>query len=224
MKLLGGFLGGFLFIMPLIGGIAAPASSPKLLAHFVTTDTPEAAEIQRIGEQAINYLANVMIREVTQAMANAGPETAVDICHLKALTITKGAIAGLPRITAIKRTSLKLRNPANAPDEAELLVLTYIQQQLEDGEPLAGTLIQQIESPPAALEWRVYKPLGVMHKCLVCHGDPAEQSPALRTKLNSLYPTDQAAGYHAGEWRGVIRVTVAAASLKLPAATLPAHR
>jgi len=44
--------------------------------------------------------------------------------------------------------------------------------------------------------------------CAGCHGDPGQQSPALREKLNRLYPTDQPTGFAVGEWRGLIRVTV----------------
>ena len=43
----------------------------------------------------------------------------MEVCHLKALPLTGEIIAGMPRSTAVKRTSLKLRNPANAPDEYE---------------------------------------------------------------------------------------------------------
>ena len=62
----------------------------------------------------------------------------------------------------------------------------------------------------------MYKPLGATANCLVCHGDPAEQSPALRAKLNALYPANQAIGYAAHEWRGLIRVTVADAPAGKP--------
>jgi hypothetical protein len=53
-----------------------------------------------------------------------------------------------------------------------------------------------------------------MPKCLACHGDSAGQSEALKTKLAALYPGDKASNYSAGEWRGLIRVTVADAPKK----------
>lgn len=191
-------------------------SAPALKARFVTDNTPEVAEVRRLGEDAINRLAVTFVREVTSAVAKDGPEGAVDACHLKALPVTNGTIAGLSRITAMKRTSLKLRNPANAPDAAEQLALDYIRQQMENGEAPSPVLVQRVEIPASAPEWRVYKPLGVASKCLVCHGDPAAQSAALRAKLNARYPADQATGYQAGEWRGLLRVTVADAPPKKP--------
>ena len=80
--------------------------------------------------------------------------------------------------------------------------------------PIPDFAVARVEAPPAAPEWRVYKPLGIMPKCLACHGDSAGQSEALKTKLATLYPADKASDYSAGEWRGLIRVTVADAPAK----------
>lgn len=187
----------------------AGAETDAIKARLVEDTSPEVAEIRRLGEDAINRLAMTLVREVTAAMANEGPVAAVDSCHLKAVPLTNGTVAGLPRILAMKRTSLKLRSPANAPDAAEKLVLDHIQQLLDYGDLPPSLLVQRVEAPGAAPEWRVYKPIGMMPKCLVCHGDPAGQPDALRAKLAERYPADQATGYNPGEWRGLIRVTVA---------------
>lgn len=193
-------------------GAAEGAGTVK--ATFADVDTPEVAEIRKLGENAINRLATQLVREVTAAMAKDGPEGAVESCHLKAVPVTNGTVAGLPRIIAMKRTSLRLRSPANAPDAAEKIALDYIQQLLDNGDPPPPLLVQRVEAPPAAPEWRVYKPLGIMPKCLACHGDTAGQSEALQSKLAALYPGDKASNYSAGEWRGLIRVTVADAPAK----------
>jgi hypothetical protein len=196
-------------------GAAAGSASPPT-TRFVTDDTPEAAEVRRLGENAINRLANTLVREANTALTKDGPEGAVDVCHLKDLPLTKGTVAGLPRITAVKLTSLKLRSKANAPDAADQLVLDHIQGQMNNGDAPEPLLVQRVETPAAAPEWRVSKPLGVMPRCLACHGDPADQSDALRAKLRLHYPSDAATGYTAGEWRGVIRVTVADSPAKKP--------
>lgn len=207
-------LAALLIATPLTCLWAAVEGNGTVKASFVEADTPEVAEIRKLGENAINRLATTLVREVTAAMAKDGPEGAVDVCHLKAVPITNGTVAGMPRITAMKRTSLKLRSPANAPDAAEKLVLDHIQQLLDNGDSPPSLLVQRVEAPPATPEWRVYKPLGIMPKCLACHGDPAGQSAALQAKLSTHYPTDKATGYKAGEWRGLIRVTVADAAAK----------
>ena len=209
-------LGTLFLAVPFATPASAAEGGAALPARFVNDDTAEVAEVRRLGGDAINRLAVTLVREVTSAIAKDGPEAAVDVCHLKALPMTNGTVAGLPRITAVKRTSLKLRNPANAPDAADQLALDYIRQQMENGDAPSALLIQRVESPSAAPEWRVYKPLGVTTTCLACHGDPAEQSAALRAKLSALFPADQATGYNAREWRGLIRVTVADAPAKKP--------
>jgi len=198
----------------LIGAGRAAETGPAFKASLVDLDAPEVAEVRQLGENAINQLANTLVREVNSALAKGGAEAAVDICHLKTVPMVKGTVAGLPRITAMKRTSIRLRSPANAPDAAEKMVLEYIRQEMENGENPPALLVQRVENPPAAPEWRVYKPLGVMPKCLACHGDPAQQSAALQAKLSGLYPADQATGYKAGQWRGLMRVTVADAPAK----------
>lgn len=189
---------------------SAAATDDAVQARLVDDANPEAAEVRKLGEDAINRLATTLVREVTNAMTKDGAAGAVEVCHLKAVPMTNGTVAGLPRITAMKRTSLKLRSPANAPDAAEKLVLDHIQELLDNGDPPPPLLVQRIEHPGAAPEWRVYKPIGMLPKCLACHGDSEGQPEALRAKLAALYPTDEATGYSAGEWRGLIRVTVAA--------------
>jgi hypothetical protein len=201
-----------LLSLPLLA--VANADGDALKARLVDDGNPEAAEVRKVGEDAINRLATTLVREVTAAMAKEGPAGAVDTCHLKAVPLTNGTVAGLPRIVAMKRTSLKLRSPANAPDAADKLVLDHIQQLLDDGDPPPPLLVQRVEPTGAAPEWRVYKPIGMMPKCLACHGDPEGQPDALRAKLAERYPEDQATGYNTGEWRGLIRVTVADAPKK----------
>ena len=57
-------------------------------------------------------------------------------------------------------------------------------------------------------EYRYYKPLVVVPPCLACHGDPADMEPELRSTLEALYPEDLATGYEAGDFRGLIRVSI----------------
>ena len=175
---------------------------------FVTPATPAEREIQSTGENAIDRLAVAMVNEVRGALASGSPEDAVDICHLQGLASNGGVLPGMPRISAVKLTSLKVRSPDNAPDAADKLALASIDRTMAAGDAPPKILLQRIDGPDNTPEWRVYKPLGLTANCLVCHGNPADQSAALRAKLHALYPDDQATGYKAHEWRGLIRVTV----------------
>ena len=201
-----------------LAALALGAAEAPVKSAFITVDTPESAEVRKLGEAAINRLAVRMVHEVNTALANGEPERAVDTLHLRDLPMTNGTVAGLPRITALKRTSLRLRSPGNAPDAADQLALEEVLRQLESGDAAPSVLVQRAELPPAAPEWRVYKPIGIMPKCLACHGDPAEQSETLHATLRHYYPDDQATGYTPGAWRGVLRVTVADAPAAVAAA------
>jgi hypothetical protein len=62
----------------------------------------------------------------------------------------------------------------------------------------------------------VYRPVGVAPPCLACHGPADTLAPGVRTKLAALYPSDQATGYAAGQWRGLLRVSLEGAAAAKP--------
>ncbi len=192
----------------LVSAADTPAPpAPAVAAEFIDADSPAAAEVRALGERAINRLAVTLVNEVSVAVAKSGAENAVDVCHLKALPLTGEILSGLPRITAVKRTSLRLRNPANAPDPAEQLALDRVQRDMEAGK-LPKVLVQRLDLAPGRQEWRVYRPIGIAPQCVTCHGPKESLAPELQARLAKTYPADNATGYTVGQWRGLIRVTV----------------
>jgi len=115
----------------------------------------------------------------------------------------------MPQIKAAKRTSFQVRNPANAPDAAEKLALDHVQREIDGSNAPPKILVQRIDRE-GKIEWRVYRPIGLLPNCVICHGDADSMPSALRATLEIRYPEDKAVGYSAGQWRGLIRVTVAA--------------
>jgi mono/diheme cytochrome c family protein len=180
---------------------------PRGTAAFVDPDSANVTEIRALGERVITQLGGTLLAEVTTAIAQSGPEHAIDVCHLKALPLTGETMNGQPRITAVKRTSQRLRNPANAPDAAEKLALARVEQDLTAGN-LPKVLVQQITVPGEPTEWRVYRPVMMAPACVTCHGPREALAPAVRARLATLYPDDRATDYAAGDWRGLIRVSV----------------
>ena len=201
-----------------------PTSAPAIKAEFVDPDStdPEIVNVRKTGEDAINRLGYMMVQEISVAVNKQGAEAAIDVAHLKKLPKTNGRLTGLPNITAFKRTSLKLRDLGNAPDAAEDLALQKFLSELTSGSSVPKLLVQKIDTPNAAPEWRVYRPFGALSICLTCHGDLSEQTPEFRAKLDRLYPVDKAFGYAANEWRGVLRVTVDLTSPPAPPPPKPA--
>jgi hypothetical protein len=197
----------------LVSGPAAFAAEARIT--FIDPAAPEAAAIRQAGEAASAIIATRLVTELTAALGAGGPERAVEVCHTKALPLTHAPLPDQPQVVAVKRTSLRLRNPANTPDVAERAALDHVATLLAGGKPAPAVLVQKIETAgTAAPEWRLYRSIGVQAACLACHGNPEGQTPALRALLRERYPADAATGYAVGDWRGLIRVTVATTTPK----------
>lgn len=193
-----------IFVSRVLAGDAAP----ELQAEFIEPESAETKAVRDAGDYAIGRLGMTMVTEASSTVAQLGAVAALDTCHLKDVPMKNGTIAGMPRIVAMKITSTKVRNLANAPDAAEQAALARMQASLDAGTPLR-TIVQRVTPPTGKPEWRVYKPLATVKHCLVCHGAVDEMPADLKTALQTKYPNDQATGYRDRELRGLIRVTVA---------------
>lgn len=189
------------FVAPVLGEEA------KMKSTFLDPDSAEAKPYRDVGSRAIDRLAYTMITDAASAVSQNAEVAALGKCHLKDIPMTPG-VGGIPRISAMKLTSLKLRNPANAPDDAEKEALEKVNTLLIAGIP-PKVLVQRVELASGQHEWRVYKPLANVRQCGTCHAKPDEQSPEMRTALKERFPADQASDYSGGQWRGLMRVTVA---------------
>jgi len=109
----------------------------------------------------------------------------------------------------VGRTSLKLRNPDNAPDEWETMVLKQFEERAAAGENPAEMARFEVVEQNGARAFRFMKAIGMppldKAPCLKCHGENIE--PALAAKLDELYPDDQARGYRPGMIRGAFTIT-----------------
>lgn len=172
----------------------------------------DGAIVVEIAEPAAGQLLRTLVSRVTAAVEEGGTAHAVDYCSMDAIPLTRLVEAGLEGDLTLKRTSFRYRNPANAPDEAEEMALRYFEDAiLADGRAPAH-YVQRV-SPE---ELRYYQPLFVGEFCLQCHGDPDAMTPETRSKLAAKYPGDLATGYEAGDFRGLVRVSVPASMVQMP--------
>ncbi len=211
------------WLAPLLwaGLLATSPENPELQRKFTWIDAadPTVAEIRRIADPLIQQTGNRMLSEVNRVLTKKGAEAGIDDLHLKEWKLPVAA-AGQPRITAVKRTSLRVRNLANLPDNADLAALMSIQTAMADGNTPPGVLVQRVEAAAGApAEWRVYRPMITTAACLVCHGPVDSLTPGVKAKLERLYPGDKATEYRANEWRGVIRVSIVAPEEPAPRQT-----
>jgi hypothetical protein len=129
---------------------------------------------------------------------------AVDACSLKAQTAMR-AFAVREGI-AIRRVSLKYRNPADAPDAWETLKLRELEEQKKNG--LLPAEVSEVVTVKGRKTLRYLKPITIQQMCLTCHGSD-EQIPAdVKTILKSRYKNDKATGYQSGDLRGAVSVSV----------------
>ena len=179
-------------------------------------DEPEAPQAPRFeiseadmdlvletGSAAAGRLAGTLIQNLTAAMDEGGPEGAIDFCSTEAMPITDRVNASLRGIE-VKRTSTRIRNPANAADSLEAAALAWFEEQIATTGSVPDFWVQP-EREGAA---RFYRPLVANAMCVQCHGPVESLSPAVAAALAERYPDDEATGYAPGDLRGLIRVTV----------------
>jgi len=192
-----------------IVNVADSSASKAEAGTFVKVDDPEAAELAKFGSRLIERIGGLLVAEVNRELTNKEVVDSIDVMHLKQLDLPK-PLPGQPKVTAIKRTSSMLRDPANTPDAADQAALDRIHLQLMNNEAPDKLIVQKIEHKDQPTEWRVYRPIATTQSCLACHGDPEKFTPAVRELLNRRYPGDKAIDYSRQEYRGVLRVSLQA--------------
>ena len=107
---------------------------------------------------------------------------------------------------SIRHTSIRPRNPANAPDPYEQAVL---QRFAEDQNLRHVAEFIRVNGAPA---FRYLQAAHADESCLECHGDPGQSPPFLR----GIYPPGQDASYHyrAGEVIGAVSIVIPMAPLE----------
>jgi len=174
-----------------------------LLALPASGGEPDVAWDERSRALA-DQLMSELKAELGQAMQQGGPLAAVAVCKSRApeiaarLSASSGAEVG--------RTAIRLRNPANAPDDLERAVMQGFAAELSSASPAATAPPEAIFESRSAqgTERRYLRAIVMQPACLACHG--ATLAPELVTALARDYPQDMATGFETGELRGAVTV------------------
>ena len=173
----------------LLGAVAVPASSVE----------------DRVAgsRKAVKEFAGELKGELLAALKGGGPVNAVTVCSQKAPAIAD-------RISQNKgwkvgRTSLKVRNPRNAPDGWERKTLEAFEERRKQGEDIGKLEHSEVVTEGEQSSFRYMKAIPAGELCLTCHGK--EIAPDLAAKLKEQYPEDQATGFSLGEIRGAFTIT-----------------
>ena len=171
-----------------------------MLAAAYATHAIEDADARLIASREVaSSMQTALKGELLQAITRGGPLAAIEVCQTRAPVIAEhvGNEAGV----RVWRTALKLRNPANSPDEGARAVLEDFSRRLAAGE--GAEKLEHFERA-ADGSARYMKAIVTQPPCETCHG-PAIAEP-VRKALAERYPADQATGFVAGELRGAVVV------------------
>lgn len=161
-------------------------------------DTAWVTDARKVAGSVPGKLLAVLNDE----MAKAGPENAIAVCRDKAPELARAA--STESGWAIRRVSLKNRNPKAVPDAWERAALEDFDRRAAAGESPATIEKAEVVVVDGKQTYRYMKALPVQPLCVTCHGPVEQLSPALKEKLNAVYPDDKGVGYSPGQIRGAI--------------------
>jgi len=174
--------------------------SCTLLILSISTPMVSANELEELtatSRKLIAQFADQLKSELSHALQDGGPLNAIAMCKLKTPEI---ALANSIDGWIIRRTSLKTRNPQNAPDDFELKILKEFEEKKLAGQDINQLAYYKMTEVGNQSEFRYIKAIPVGEICLQCHGQ--DLSTQLINQLDTQYPEDKARNFKLGDIRG----------------------
>lgn len=165
--------------------------------------TSSADENIAEAKAAIKQLAGSLKKELKASMQTGGPVAAIGVCNTQAMPIT-GQVATEHGLQ-ISRVSLKNRNPVNAANDWQTVVLEDFERQKSAGKDVTKIAWTETVDVEGGQEFRFMKAMPTGPVCLMCHGK--QIAPEVTEAIANLYPEDKATGYSEGDIRGAFVVT-----------------
>lgn len=177
-----------------------------IMAAFAVTPAQAADEAKLLeeGRGIAVKMPPKLLDVLNDEIARGGHAEAMSVCREKAPQMAKN----LSEQTgwAIRRVSLKNRNPKAVPDAWERAVLEEFERRTAAGEKPISLEKGELVSEGDKQVYRYMKALPTQDLCLDCHGTADRIQPAVKAKLKELYPDDKAVGYGPAEIRGAITI------------------
>ena len=176
------------------------------LALVVMVPNVEAGDYDKeiaASRETVKEFMQTLKGELQAGMKEGGPVNAISVCNLSAPAIAN--TYSVRNGWDVGRTSLKLRNPDNAPDVWERSVLESFDERKRAGEDPMKMEQYEVVRKDGSSEFRYMKAIPTAQLCLACHGEQLDS--ITRTRIEKLYPRDQALGYKQGDIRGAFTIT-----------------
>jgi len=173
-------------------------------AHALAQTPPASAEAPWVSEarKVATAVPPKLLAVLQEEIDRSGPEGAVAVCQEKAPAMARAASEQTG--WAIRRVSLRNRNPKAVPDAWERTALQDFDRRLAAQEPAAKLELAEVTLEDGKPVQRYIRALPTVGLCLECHGTAERVSPAVAARLKALYPADLATGYTVGQVRGAI--------------------
>ena len=191
----------FLFLL-LALSFAACTPAPKESEERADQEIPPlTSEGQQQYLEKGKAMASATFAELsgrlTQALARGGVQEAVQYCNVVAMPLVDSLSKA--NNATIRRSSLKVRNPADKPTPAERAILNEYHTLASQGADIKPR-VQLLENGEVGF----FAPIRIMPLCLQCHGKVGEDiSREDYALIKALYPEDEATGYVNEELRGI---------------------
>ena len=183
--------------------LSAAVAAVSVLPALPALAADEAALLDEARKVAVS-IPPKLLEVLDEEIRKGGPESAIGVCRDKAPQMAKAASEKTG--WAIRRVSLKNRNPKAVPDAWEKAVLEDFDRRAAAGEKPTGLEKGEVVTVDGQKSYRYMKALPTQDLCLQCHGTSDRMSPATQARLIELYPDDKAVGYSAAEIRGAITI------------------
>lgn len=168
----------------------APAADPA----------PDWVGEARTGAAA---LGGQLKQALQAAIAEGGPVAGIEVCSIRAPEIAEN-VSGKDR--EVGRTSLKVRNPDNAPDSWEARMLEDFERRLAAGEAPGQIETFAVRRQGERRFGHWMKAIPTQGLCTACHGQDLQ--PEVAEAIDAAYPQDRARGFSVGDLRGAFSVEV----------------
>lgn len=210
-------------LLLIILSIAAVASCTQKMDKEnkkAATEGLKNSEIKRVSEaeiidnafsrgRLIADTAQLLLGKTLKSTINAqGVEAAIQYCNISSYPLLESLSKKYG--ADIKRASLRLRNPKDAPDEIESEILEAYQYSLDQGLAINDN-VQIIDD-----SYLLYtKPIMMGDPvCLNCHGEVGDEvTETTYSKIMELYPEDNALNHKTGDLRGIWSIKLDKASI-----------
>lgn len=177
--------------------VIALATTAPTAAADAASDAPSEAQLTEARDLVQRFMKDLK-GELMAAMRDGGPSGAIAVCSEEAPRIATELTAASG--WSLARTSLRVRNPRNAPDAAERAVLVDFDRRAAAGEDPATLEHARVVRESGLAYVHYMKAIPTSSLCLACHGSDVEAP--VREAIAASYPADAATGFARGDLRG----------------------